>query len=81
MLRYDFYTENDVEGIKHHRINADSEIQALEFLLESGYNICEITRLSMGVDNDGGCAKYCEFLVNLIRINKKVDDGDLGDFT
>ena len=39
-----------MEGIKHHRIIADSEVQALEFLLESGYDIDEITRLSMGVD-------------------------------
>ena len=81
MSRYDFYTETDVEGIKHHRIIANSETQALEFLLESGYNIDEITRLSMGVDNDGGCAEYCEFLKKLKMIHKKVDSSDLSDFS
>lgn len=81
MRRYDFYTENDVEGIKHHRIIAKSEAQALEFLLESGYDIDEITRLSMGIDNDDGCAEYCEFLEELKRVHKKVDSGDLSDFT
>lgn len=80
MTRYDFYTETDVEGIKHHRIIAKSESQALEFLLESGYDIDEITRLSMGVDNNGGCAEYCEFLEKLKGIHKKVDSGDLSDF-
>ena len=81
MRRYDFYTETDMEGILHHRIIADSEGQALEFLLESGYNIDEITRLSMGVDNNGGCAEYCEFFKKLEQIHKKVDDGDLSIFT
>jgi hypothetical protein len=41
----------------------------------------EITRLSMGVDNNGGCAEYCEFLKKLKRIHKKVDSSDLSDFT
>ena len=70
-----------MEGIKHHRIIANSETQALEFLLESGYNIDEITRLSMGVDNDGGCAEYCEFLKKLKMVHKKVDSSDLSDFS
>jgi hypothetical protein len=41
----------------------------------------EITRLSMGVDNNGGCAEYCEFLKKLKRIHKKIDSSDLSDFT
>lgn len=83
MRRYDFYTETDMEGILHHRIIADSESQALEFLLESGYNIDEITRLSIGFDNDddGGCAEYCEFLKKLEQIHRRVDSDDLSDFT
>ncbi len=81
MRRYDFYTETDMEGVKHHRIIADSESQALEFLLESGYNIDEVTRLSMGIDNNGGCAEYCEFLKRLKQVYDKVDSGDLSDFT
>ena len=82
MRRYDFYTEVDAEGIKHHRIIADSEIQALEFLLESGYSMDEITRLSIGFDNNNGkCEGYCEFIRSLNRIHDKVDSGDLSDFT
>jgi hypothetical protein len=81
MQWYDFYTETDMEGVVHHRIIADSEVRAFEFLLESGYNVDEITRLSMGVDNNGDCAEYCEFLKKLKRIHKKVDSSDLSDFT
>lgn len=82
MRRYDFYTETDMEGVKHHRIIANSETQALEFLLESGYDIDEITRLSMGIDNDDSdCAEYCEFLRELKGVHEKVDSGDLSDFT
>lgn len=71
-----------MEGVKHHRVIASSEVQALEFLLESGYNIDEVTRLSIGFDNDdGGCAEYCEFLKKLEQIHKRVDSDNLSDFT
>lgn len=82
MNTYSFYTETEMEGVKYHRIIAYNEIQALELLLESGYGLDEVTRLSMGIDNDdGGCAEYCEFLKNLDKIHKKINDGDLSDFT
>lgn len=71
-----------MEGVKHHRVIASSEVQALEFLLESGYNIDEVTRLSIGFDNDdGGCGEYCEFLKKLEQIHKNVDSDNLSDFT
>ena len=50
MRRYDFYTETDLEGVRHQRIIASSELQAFEFLLASGYKKYEITRLSRGLD-------------------------------
>lgn len=81
MNRYSFYTETEMEGVKHHRIIADSEVQALELLLESGYNLDEVTRVSTGIDNnDGDCAEYCEFLKKLEQIHEKINDGDLTDF-
>lgn len=50
MRRYDFYTETDMEGVKHHRVIAISEFQAFEFLMASGYREDQITRLSLGID-------------------------------
>lgn len=50
MRRYNFYTETDVEGIRHHRVIANSEFQAFEFLVASGYREDQITRLSLGID-------------------------------
>ena len=44
MRRYDFYTETDMEGVKHHRVIAISELMA------SGYREDQITRLSLGID-------------------------------